>query len=93
MKETCFSDREKLLKFETEGRIFAKISKSLEQFIYTVKVSAIFETECFLNLFFEVYQIKYIIIQIGKNKWDLETYEKRFFSLKIMIFSSHGHFE
>ena len=33
----CSSDWEKLLKFETEGREFAKILRSLEQFILTVK--------------------------------------------------------
>ena len=31
------SDREKLLKFEAEGREFAKILRALEQFIQTVK--------------------------------------------------------
>ena len=31
------SDRENLLKFEAEGREFAKTVKSLEQFIQTVK--------------------------------------------------------
>ena len=35
MRTNCPSDREKLLKFEAEGREFAK---SLEQFIQTVKV-------------------------------------------------------
>ena len=30
-------DREKLLKFEAEGRKFAKVLRSLEQFIQTVK--------------------------------------------------------
>ena len=33
----CSSDREKLLKFEAEGREFEKKSRSLEQFIQTVK--------------------------------------------------------
>ena len=33
----CSSDREKLLKFEAEGREFSKILRSLEQFIQTVK--------------------------------------------------------
>ena len=33
----CSSDREKLLKFEAEGREFAKILRSLEQFVRTVK--------------------------------------------------------
>ena len=31
------SDREKLLKFEAEGREFAKVLRSLEQFIQTMK--------------------------------------------------------
>ena len=37
MRKNCSSDREKLLKFEAEGREFAKILGSLEQFIQTVK--------------------------------------------------------
>ena len=36
-KKNCSSDREKRLKFEAEGREFAKILRSLEQFIQTVK--------------------------------------------------------
>ena len=36
------SDREKLLKFEAEGRKFAKVLRSLEQFIQAVKVQNIF---------------------------------------------------
>ena len=36
-EKNCSSNREKLLKFETEGREFAKILRSLEQFIQTVK--------------------------------------------------------
>ena len=35
--KNCSSDREKPLKFEAEGREFAKILRSLEQFIQTVK--------------------------------------------------------
>ena len=37
MRKNCSSDREKLLKFEAEGREFAKILRSLEQFVRTVK--------------------------------------------------------
>jgi hypothetical protein len=37
VKKKCSSDREKLLKFEDEGREFAKILRSLEQFILIVK--------------------------------------------------------
>ena len=35
--QNCSSDREKLLKFEAEGREFAKILRSPEQFSQTVK--------------------------------------------------------
>ena len=37
MRKNCSSDREKTLKFEAEGREFAKNLKSLEQFVRTVK--------------------------------------------------------
>ena len=37
VRKNCSSDREKLLKFEAEGREFAKFLRSLEQFIPTVK--------------------------------------------------------
>ena len=36
-EKKCFSDRENLLKFDAEGREFAKGLRSLEQFIQTVK--------------------------------------------------------
>ena len=35
--KNCSSDEDKILKFEAEGREFAKFSRSLEQFIQTVK--------------------------------------------------------
>ena len=37
MRKNCSSDREKLLKFEAEGRELANFLRSLEQFIQTVK--------------------------------------------------------
>ena len=37
MRKNCYSDQEKLLEFEAEGREFSKILGSLEQFIQTVK--------------------------------------------------------
>ena len=33
MRENCYSDRENILKSEAEGREFAKILRSLEQFL------------------------------------------------------------
>ena len=41
-EKNCSSDRENFLKFEAEGREFAKILRSLEQFIQTVKGQNIF---------------------------------------------------
>ena len=37
VRKNCSSDREKLLNFKTEGWEFAKILRSLKQFIQTVK--------------------------------------------------------
>ena len=37
VRKNCSSDWEKFLKFEAEGREFAKNLRSLEQFIQTVK--------------------------------------------------------
>jgi hypothetical protein len=37
VRKKCCSDGEKLLKLEAEGREFAKILRSLEQFIQTIK--------------------------------------------------------
>ena len=37
VRKNCSSDRERVLKFEAEGREFPKILRSLEQFIQTVK--------------------------------------------------------
>ena len=37
MRKNCSSDREKLLKFKTEGQEFAKVLRSLEQLIQIVK--------------------------------------------------------
>jgi hypothetical protein len=37
VRKNCSSEQEKLLKFEAEGREFAKILRLLEQFIQTVK--------------------------------------------------------
>ena len=36
-KKNCSGEREKLLKFEAEGREFEKLLRSLEQFIQTAK--------------------------------------------------------
>ena len=37
MRKKCSSDRENILKFEAKGQEFAKILRSLEQFVQTVK--------------------------------------------------------
>ena len=48
MRKNCSSDREKLLKFEAEGREFSNFLRSLEQFIQTVKGQNNF---CYQNVF------------------------------------------
>ena len=37
MSKNCSSDREKLSKFDADGREFAKFLRSLEQFVQKVK--------------------------------------------------------
>ena len=37
MRKNCSSDQEKILQFKAEGREFATILRSLEQFVRTVK--------------------------------------------------------
>ena len=37
VRKNCSSDREKLFKFKAGGREFAKVLRSLEQFVRTVK--------------------------------------------------------
>ena len=52
MRKKCSSDWEKLLKFEAEGREFAKFLRSLEQFISNRERSEQFLVkECFFKLF------------------------------------------
>ena len=127
MRKNCSGDWEKLLKFEAEGREFAKnfeITRTIysnsgvngillpKLFWPTVrkncssdqekvlnlqnfwdhwnnlfkqwKVRTFLVTECFFNLFLE---IRTIIIQIGNNYWDLETYRK---SWKIKLSLTRG---
>ena len=57
--KNCFSDRKKkVLKFEAEGRDFAKNVISLEQFIQTLKGQNNFwQKNAFFNLLLEVSQI------------------------------------
>ena len=80
MRKNCSSDREKLLKFEAEGREFANFLRSLEQFIQTVKGQNNFwQQNAFLTcswrflIYNELEQLK---IQIGKKYYHLETYRK-----------------
>ena len=60
MRKKCSSDREKLLKFEAEGREFETFLRSLEQFIqavFTFRSEQLLEAECSFNLFLEVSHI------------------------------------
>ena len=53
VRKKCSSDQEKLLKFEAKGREFAKLLRSLEQFIQTVKGQNNFRNRMFFFLFHE----------------------------------------
>ena len=78
LRKRCFSVREGLLKFKAEGQEFAKSLRSLEQFIQTVKGQYNFWNRILFQLvhggFSDTY--KTILIQIGKNNWDLDICRK-----------------
>ena len=42
VRKNCSSNRENILKLDAEGREFAKVLRSLEQFVLTVKGQKIF---------------------------------------------------
>ena len=73
MRKNCFSDREKLLKFEAEGREFAKILRSLEQF--SGRSEQFLVKECFLTCFrrFPISNKSEKLEFNFENYWDLET--------------------
>ena len=54
VRKNCSSDREKLMKYEAEGQEFAKVLKSLEQFIWTVKGQNNFWNRMLFNCLLEV---------------------------------------
>ena len=57
VRKNCSSDREKLLKFEAEGRELQNFLRSLEQFTNSERSEQFLVTECFFNFFLEVSQI------------------------------------
>ena len=90
VRKNCFSDREKLLKFEAEGQEFAKFLRSLEQFIQTSKglynfcplshllsccVICLFLSFCHILQFFLTNFVFYFFYNI----WDFQNPEKRSF--------------
>ena len=67
MKKKCSSDGEKNLKFETEGREFVKILRSLEQFVQTVTRSEQFlVTEYFFDLFLRYNKLEQLEFKLEK---------------------------
>ena len=79
MRKNCSSDREKIWKFEAEGREFAKILRSLEQFVQTVKGQNNFwQQNAFLTCswkFLRYDKLEQLEFKL-KNYWDLETCRK-----------------
>ena len=49
MRKNCSSDREKLLKFEAEGREFAKINITRTIYSNSERSEQVLVTECFLT--------------------------------------------
>ena len=79
--ESYPSDWEKLLKFEAEGREFAKISRSLASVLARTIFSNSQRSEQFGNrMLFLLCSLRFLIsdirIQIRKSYWDLETCRK-----------------
>ena len=70
MRKNCSSDREKLLKFEAEGREFAKFLRSLEQLIQTVKGQNNFWQQ---NAFFTCSWRFLISNKLEQSKFKLES--------------------
>ena len=102
VRRKCSSDWEKLLKFEVEGREFAKKFRSLEQFIQTVKGRKFFWWQnafltCSWRFFILIYWNRTIRIQIEKKYWDLESLKIIFtffffFSICVTVVVLNVHF-
>ena len=75
-EKNCYSDREKLLKYEAEGRKFANVLRLLKQFIHAVKGQTNFWKQNAFLTFSQIWCIRTIITQIGKNHWDIEICRK-----------------
>ena len=77
MRKNCSSDQEKLLKFEAEGREFAKIMRSLEQFVCTVKCQNNFlVANAFLTCswrYLRPNKLEQLEFKLEKKYWELET--------------------
>ena len=88
------------MKFEAEGQEFAKILRSLEQFVRTMKGQINF---WYLNAFLSCYRrflrydkLEKLEFKLEKKYWDLETCRKsysqvpnkRVYSLNYLMFSS-----
>ena len=67
MRKNCCSDQEKLLKFEAE---FAKILRSLEQFIQTVR------GQNFWRFLISNDKLERLELKLENKYWDLETCRK-----------------
>ena len=80
MRRNFSCDREKKMKFEAEGREFAKNLRSLEQFIQTVKGQNNFwQQKAFLTCswrFLRPNKLEQIEFKLEKKYWNLETFRK-----------------
>ena len=74
MRKNCSSYREKLLKFVADGREFAKLLRSLEQVIQTVKGQNNFLT--YSRWFLISNKLEQLEFKLEKKYWDLERCRK-----------------
>ena len=68
MRKNCSCDREKLFKFEAEGREFAKLLRLLEQFIQTMKGQNKLRNRMSFLTWYVLEYIRTIKIQIEKKQ-------------------------
>ena len=80
MRKNYSSDQEKLLKFEADGREFAKFLRSLVQFVWRVKGQNNFWLQnAFLTCswrFLRYNKSEQLEFKLEKKYWDLETFRK-----------------
>ena len=78
VRKNCSSDGEKKMKFEAEDQEFAKILRSLEHFVWTLKVRTIFGNRMlFLTCSWRFLISNKLELKLKKKYLDLETWQEK----------------